>query len=173
MARFKVGDRVEVTGEIAQFYPCHVGIIIEADTRLSSVLHQYKVRLADKKENTFFDFQLQMPQAVVARTLFDSAASTKRHGVRGNDHTRHLRMMSGMIDIHLKIDSTKKTIVGQVMSGTSKQRPGLVTLLVDNQPLQTTSTDDLGEFSFRHAPQGDVTIEVFLPSRRILIPLTI
>lgn len=173
MARFKVGDRVELTGDIAQFYPCRIGIIVAADTRLSAVLHQYQVRLADKKENIFFDFQLTSLPAAVARIMFDSSVSAKNHGVRGKAPGRHLRAISGTIDIHLRVDASKATIVGQVMAGVSKQHPALVSLLVENEPVKTTSTDDLGEFSFRHVPAGDVMVEVAMPSKRILVPLTI
>ena len=48
----------------------------------------------------------------------------------------------------------------------------LVTLLVQNEIANTSITDDLGEFTWRGLA-GEVGIEIFLPGRRILVPLTV
>jgi len=44
--RFRIGDRVQVVGDIARFYACPVGIIVQGESDTASVLNQYTVRLA-------------------------------------------------------------------------------------------------------------------------------
>jgi hypothetical protein len=172
--RFNIGDRVQLVGDISRFYPCTVGIVTDGGNYPASVLNQYKVRLADGAEGTFFDFQLETPPLITARVIFDSAVTEKPKGQRGPVPDRHVRLLGRDIDIHLKIMGTPlKTVIGQVTAGANPVMNAQVTLLVQNEIAGTTITNDLGEFTLRGVPAGEVGIEIFLPSRRILVPLTV
>jgi hypothetical protein len=176
MPRLKAGDRVQLIGDIAHFYSCTVGVVVSGNEYPASVLNQYKVRLADGTEGTFFDFQLEMPAVITARLILDSAAVSKPPGARGTPPDRHVRMLGRDIDIHLRIrtaGSEGATIVGQIAASATPMAKAQATLLVHDDAVETTITDDLGEFTLRGAPRGDIKIEVFLPGRRILVPLTI
>ncbi len=171
--RFNIGDRVQLVGDIARFYHCTVGVIIDGGNYPASVLNQYRVRLADEVEGTFFDFQLESLSQIIARVIFDSADTPKSKGQRGSVPERHIRLLGRDVDIHLKIATTPhRTIIGQVLAGTQPVAKALVTLLVQNEIANTTITDDLGEFRWPGLA-GEVVIVVFMPGRRILVPLTV
>src|SRR5216683_3309106 len=103
MPRFKIGDRVQLVGDIARFYACIVGTIIQGRGYPASVLNQYTVRLADGTVATFFDFQLQIPPAVTAHIIFDSSVASRGRGTRGTGTVRQVRLLARNIDIHLRI----------------------------------------------------------------------
>jgi len=173
MPRFKLGDRVQLVGDIARFYACIVGVVVKGGTYPSAILNQYTVRLADGTVAVFFDFQLETPPAGTAQIIFDSAAS-KTSGTRGAATARNMRLLGRGIDIHLKISGgTKKTIAGQVTAGTSVMRNALVSVVLGDQTVDSTSTDDTGEFTLGDVPPGDITIEVLMPSRRIVAAITV
>ena len=171
--RFRIGDRVQVVGDIARFYACPVGIIVQGESDTASVLNQHTVRLADGTAATFFDFQLQTPPAVTAHLIFDSSTAPKGAGARGTAG-RQLRLLARNVDIHLRIsDSPKKTIIGQITTGATAVQNALVTLLIGDQIRNTTSTDAVGEFTLSDVASGEVKIEIVIPSRKILASLTV
>jgi hypothetical protein len=162
-----------VVGDIARFHACTVGVIVQGGSSTVSVLNQYAVRLADGTTATFFDFQLQTPPTVTARLIFDSSAAPKVAGTRGAS-VRQLRLLARNVDIHLRIsDSPKKTVIGQITTGATAVRNALVTLLIGGQSSDSTSTDQAGEFMLRDLASGEVTIEIVIPSRKILASLTV
>jgi len=174
MPRFKLGDRVQLVGDIARFYACIVGVVVKGGTYPSAILNQYTVRLADGTVAVFFDFQLETPPATIAQIIFDSAASQKPSGTRGAAAARNMRLLARGIDIHLKISGgAKKTIAGQVTTGPSAMRNALVTVFPGDQTVDSASTDDSGEFTLSDVPPGDITIEVLIPSRRIVASITV
>jgi len=174
MARFKLGDRVQLVGDIARYYACLVGAVVKEGTYPSAVLNQYTVRLADGTVAAFFDFQLETPPARAAQIIFDSAAPHKTSGTRGAAPGRNVRLLAQGIDIHLKISGgTKKTIAGQVIAGRSAMQNALVTVFLGDQTVCSTSTDDTGEFTLSDVPAGDIKIEVLIPSRRIVATITV
>jgi hypothetical protein len=172
--RFRVGDRVQLVGDIARFYACIIGVVIQDGTYPASVLNQYKVQLADGTVGVFFDFQLQTPPALHAHVIFDSTVSKKNTGTRGATSGRHVQMASRDVELHFKItDGAKRSIFGQVTAGAVPLRTALVTLLVNAQTVDSKATDDAGEFELSNVPEGEVTIEVLAPGRRVLATLTI
>ena len=174
MPRFNIDDRVQLIGDIARFYSCIVGLVTDGGNYPASVLNQYKVRLADGIEGTFFDFQLETPALITARVIFDSTDTPRAKGQRGSSPERHIRLLGRDVDIHMKIMATPpRTIVGQVTAGIRPVAKAQIALMVQNEIANTTITDDLGEFTLRGVPAGKVGIEIFLPSRRILIPVTV
>jgi len=174
MARFSVGDRVQLVGDVARFYPSVIGVIIHDTTNPSSVLNQYRVRLADGTFGIFFDFQLHSPSGVRAQVVFDSSVSKRQSGTRGTTPGRHIQLASRDIELHLKIDaSPKKSIVGQLTLSAAPLPLALVTLSAGNQAIETKTTDDSGIFEFGNVAAAAVTIEVFVPDRRVLASLSV
>jgi len=152
---------------------CNVGVIVQGASYTASVLNQYAVRLADGTTATFFDFHLQTPPAVTAHLIFDSSAGPKGPDTRGVA-ARQLRLLARNVDIHLSIsDFPKKTVIGQVTTGAVAAPNALVTLLIAGQARDTISTDAVGEFTLHDVASGEVTIEIVIPSRKILASLTL
>src|SRR5580765_7539078 len=101
MPRYKVGDRVQLAGDISRFYPCVVGVVDSGGDDPSSLLIQYQVRLADGAIATFFDFQLQSLPVVRAQVVFDGPISTPPMGTRGALEGRHIHIVAPGVEIHL------------------------------------------------------------------------
>jgi hypothetical protein len=174
MPRFKIGDRVELVGDIAQFYTCIVGVIAKAVAHPGAILNQYTVLLADGIIASFFDFQLQTPPAVVAHVMFDSAISSKSVGIRGPSAVRQVRLFARDLHIQLRISgSASKTIVGQVAGATRRLQQGLVVVLSGDEILDSTSSDASGKFTLYEVPAGKMRMEIFIPSRRIIVNLDV
>jgi hypothetical protein len=174
LPRFTIGDRVQLVGDIARFYTCVAGVILNDDAYPASVLNQYRVRLADGTVGTFFDFQLQSPPTVTAHVILDTSVAPKSAGTRGGPAARQIRLLARDIDIHLHISgAAKKTIVGQIVTGTAIMRRALVTVLLGDQAADSTATDDSGEFTLRDVAPGKVTIEIIIPGRRIHAAVTL
>jgi hypothetical protein len=170
MSGFNIGDRVELIREIGHYYPSRIGIIASAGKHPVSLLREFLVRLADGTKATFSGFQLRTPTATAAHKLLDSAASASTSGMRGSLGGRHLLFAAEGFDIHLKLASSerRKIVVGQLTSETSKWNHALVTLLVQDAPHVTTSTDSFGEFLLEEIPSGNVSIEILVPSYRVV-----
>ena len=144
MPRLKIGDRVELVGDIARFYKCTVGVIAKVGADTGAILNQYTVLLADGTITSFFDFQLQTLPAVVAHVVFDSAISAKSAGIRGESAVRQIRLLARDVHIHLRVSgSGTKTIVGQVAGATTRLRQGLVFLLDGDEILYAAEGDTL------------------------------
>src|SRR5215510_7183890 len=118
MARFNIGSRVQLAGEIARFYKCGIGTVIETDLDSRAVLAQYRVRLADNTISTFFDFQLQSPPILRAQIVLDTSFS-------GESDTRRVHLVYAGIEIRLKISGTR-TVSGEVTVGKTPVQVGLV-----------------------------------------------
>ncbi len=174
MPRFKIGDRVQLVGDIARFYAFVVGVVVQGEADPASVLNQYAVRLADGTVAAFFDFQLQTPPATVAQIIFDSAVSPKGAGSRPSSAVRQVRLLARDIDILLQISgSGTKTILGRVAAGAMTIPKAVVTLLAGDQATRTITSDNTGEFTLRDVVGNKVAMEILVPSRRIIVSLTI
>jgi hypothetical protein len=171
VTRFKVGDRVEVIDDIDNHYQSHVGTIMGEQQRPMAVVQECDVRFADGTHDRFFDFQLHIPAAITAAAVFDSATSAAVSGARGASESRHLLFAAGGFDLHIKVAAGEggKTLWGQVNSSGPLPESPLVTLLVQNEPQQTTTANNSGAFAFPRAPLGSVSLEIFVPGRRIIV----
>jgi hypothetical protein len=165
MARFNIGNRVQLAGEIARFHKCGVGTVIETDLDSRAVLAQYRVRLADNTISTFFDFQLQSPPVLRAQIVLDTSSA-------GEHDTRRVHLVSAGIEIRLKIWGTR-TVSGEVAIGRSPVHFAVVSLLSDEAVLSTKPVDDSGGFRFDEVSPGEMTLEVFVPGKRIVATLNV
>jgi len=172
MPRFAVGDRVQLTGDISRFYPSIIGVVITDREYPASVLSQYRIRLADGSVATFFDFQLLSPPAVRAYVSFDSAVTKDETNPDGTLNGRQVYLVAAGVEIRLNISGLAGTSVrGQVSSGKTPAPRALITLVRDNDPIETKPTDDAGEFEFQNLEPGGIKIETLLPGKRILTSL--
>ena len=174
MPRFKVGDRVQLTGEIARFYRSVIGTVKDSGTDHRSVLLQYDVRLADGTVSKFFDFQLQTPPVVRGRIVFDEPISIKDCDLPDARTGREIRLIGADVEVHLEIcGAFRKSITEHVSVGKVAMTDALVTVLVHEQPIATKRTDGRGDVEFHGAPSGDVTIETLVPGKRIVVSLNV
>jgi hypothetical protein len=168
MSGLSIGDRVELIRDLEHRYHSRIGIITAADEHSVPVLKEFAVKLADGTEAHFSGFQLKVPPATDARRVIDGAVYSAT-GMRGAMQGRHLVFGADDFDLHLKVVQSQKhkKVIGQ-LSSRNIPDPALVTLLVRGNPRQTATTDGFGEFMFQEVPAGNVSIEILVPSRRIL-----
>jgi hypothetical protein len=173
MARFKIGDRVQLAGDIARFYTCVIGIVVDGQHDQTSVLVHYRVRLADQTVGTFFDFQLQSPPIVRATVVYDGPEPPVPP-VLNDKKTRHpaearrISLVGGDLTIHLNITgNSKKAITGKVNAANHRVAAALVTILVHDRPVLTVPTNNRGEFDIHDLSDGDMVFEIFVSGRRV------
>lgn len=113
--------------------------------------------------------------AIAAHILFDRSVPASTFGFRGKVQDRHLLFLDQDFDIHMKITAAEleKEIHGQVIPRMRTEESFLVTLLFQDEPAETTTTDSFGEFSFHEVPTGNLAVEILLPSRRIVASFTV
>jgi hypothetical protein len=165
-----IGDRVELIPDIGHHYSSRIGIVSSADEHPVSALRDYVVSLADGTTAAFSGFQLRTLTRTVARKLHDSAIASSPLGVRGALENRHLLFGAEHFEIHLRVAASTQSrqAVGQVTSEVINWEHALVTLLVEDTPRITKSTDRFGEFMIEEIPAGNVSLEVLVPSYRVV-----
>jgi len=168
MARFEIGDRIEIVGEIRNQFASNIGVIIATEGTLS--LPKCRVRLADGTESVFWDSQLQVPPVMFADMIYDTSVSPVPSGLRGSIYEHHMRFISREFDIHVKLTrSDERTALhGQLSANGVAPKSSLVTLLFNHGPLATTVADPYGEFKLEQIPSGEAMLEILVPSRRIV-----
>jgi len=162
--RLRIGDRVEIVGDISGHLQSKIGTVIDTDAGTNFV-----VALVDGTESVFLPTQLAVPPAMPADLIFDTRISPVPD-MRGGSSGRHLRFVCRDFDIHLKIIGSRhqRTLIGQLTEGGSAPDPALVTLLVGDKPYARTTTDKLGEFQLDQLRDGDALLEILVPSCRML-----
>jgi hypothetical protein len=120
------------------------------------------------QEQTAAEIRETQP-ATTAYTIFDSSLSFLPSGVRGMDQDRHLLFVGPELDIHVKITQADrhKEIYGQVITHGEKEEPATVLLLSCEAPQEATA-GPFGEFNFDEVRSGSVSLEIVLPSRRVV-----
>src|SRR2546422_8394914 len=92
MSRFRIGDRVEIAGEMAAQVQSRVGVILAVEGGLSG--EHFRVRLPDGTESVFPDSQLKIPPVMFADMIFDTHVSPSPQGLRGSASGRYMRFIS-------------------------------------------------------------------------------
>lgn len=120
------------------------------------------------QEQATFEVQQPVPPTT-AHTIFDSSLSLLPSGVRGMGRDHHLLFAGPNLDIHVKISEVDrhKEIYGQVIWRGQTQQSATVRLLTD-KAAQEMELGPLGEFCFDEVPAGSASIEVLLPSDRVV-----
>jgi len=168
MSRFEIGDRIEIVGEVVSQFPSKIGVIIAKE----GVYFRGKfiVRLADGKESVFRGSQLQIPPVTFADLILDTHVSPVPPELSGSTPAHHMRFISREFDIHLRlIGSDKgKSLYGQVTASGIASEVCLITMRFSGGPHSTTVTNCSGEFEFHQVLPGSATLEILVPSRRIV-----
>ena len=117
----------------------------------------------------------EKPRKIIASLVFDTFNEPTLAGVRrAGTAPRQLLFRAGDVDVDVKIESMEAndriTLIGQVLSGTSK--------FFDNTPVKLeshgivryrTRTNVVGEFSFDEVPKDTYHLSVVLPEGQITL----
>ena len=123
--------------------------------------------MPDQKQ-TAFEIEETQP-ATTAHIIFDSYLSPLPSGVRGIDQDRHLLFVGPELDIHVKIAQVNrhKEIYGQVITHGPREESTTI-LLLSCEASQEMTAGPFGEFTFDEVPSGNVSLEILLPTRRVI-----
>jgi hypothetical protein len=99
-------------------------------------------------------------------------------GVRGSTQSaRQLVMRAEEFDIHIKIwgDGEQKRMLGQLLprSGMLFGRTARFHLLRNGERIESTTTDEMGEFQFPAVPEGDLSLQIDLPNLTVIGALNV
>jgi len=105
---------------------------------------------------------------VTAAIVFDSLADPGMSGLRGSDSPgRQIVIRADEFDVHIKIwdDAGHKQMIGQVLPTNGNHFVGnsRFHLLLNGERVESAVIDEIGEFSFKHVPEGVLSIEIELP----------
>jgi hypothetical protein len=116
-------------------------------------------------------------RSIVAAVVFDSFLQPAFAGARGSSDSRQLVMRAEEFDIHVKIwgEDDHKQMLGQVLPRNGKDfvRFARFHLLRNGERLESTSTDETGEFHFTDVPDGDLSLQVDLPNLTVIGALNV
>jgi len=114
------------------------------------------------------------PRSTLATIVFDSFLQPALAGARGGSGpaARQLVMRAEEFDIHLKIwgDQNHRQLMGQLLP---RKGMGFVSaarfhLLRNGQRLESTGTDEMGEFRFTDLPEGVLSLQIDLPNLTVI-----
>jgi hypothetical protein len=123
-------------------------------------------RPPEKRESMF--------RSVLAAITFDSLLQPAMAGVRGtaSSAARQLVMRAEEFDIHIKIwgERDHKQMLGQLLPRKGQDFLGTARfhLLRNGEKLESTTTDDMGEFLFRDIPEGELSLQIDLPNLTVI-----
>jgi hypothetical protein len=137
------------------------------DTDVESVMHIFRPRQEE----------VASLRSIIASIVFDSFLQPAMAGARGASTTsRQLVMRADEFDIHIKIwsEGERKEMLGQLLS---RSDPGFTStarfhLLRNGEKIESTITDELGEFHFSDIPEGNLSLQMDLPNLTVIGALT-
>jgi hypothetical protein len=112
-------------------------------------------------------------RTVVAAIIYDSFVQPAMAGARGAAAAaRQLVIRTVEFDIHVKIwdEKSHRQMLGQLLprSGSDFVHSARFHLLRNGERVETTDTDDMGEFHFMDVPEGDLSLQVDLPNLTVI-----
>ena len=112
-------------------------------------------------------------RSILASIIFDSHLQPAMAGARGSaSAARQVVMRAEDFDIHVKIwgERDRKQMLGQLLarSGEDFSHAARFHLLRNGERLETTATDEMGEFHFAHVPEGDLSLQIDLPNVTVI-----
>jgi hypothetical protein len=113
------------------------------------------------------------PRSVLATIVFDSFLQPALAGARGGASTaRQMVMRAEEFDIHLKIwgDQNHRQLMGQLLprKGMEFVSAARFHLLRNGERLESTGTDEMGEFHFTDLPEGALSLQIDLPNLTVI-----
>ncbi|MEW6637002.1 MAG: carboxypeptidase-like regulatory domain-containing protein [Actinomycetota bacterium] len=177
----KVERRVEAAGEATLAEVEFLRAFYEASEE--TVLEEPPERLRGELERRFEEYagRRRHPgplRRLVAALAFDSGLQAAAAGVRSasiDGAGRQLIYTTDVADIALNVRSRRGRrrldLEGQVLPGTGEVNPGSfsVRLLQETSEVETTGTDDLGEFAFEDVAPGSYELLVSTGDVEIVI----
>ena len=118
-------------------------------------------------------------RSIIASIVFDSFRQPALAGVRGGASRvgRQLVMRAEEFDIHIKVwgNSDHRQMLGQLLPRNGKifTSGARFHLLRNGERLESTTTDQLGEFHFEYVPEGDLSLQIDLPNLTVIGALNI
>jgi len=117
-------------------------------------------------------------RSLIAAIVFDSSLQPATSGIRGGpEETRQVIMRTEEFDIHIRIwnDGERWKMLGQLLprQGDEFAQPARFHLLRGASRLETTITDESGEFYFAQVPEGEFSLQIDLPNLTMIGALTI
>lgn len=118
-------------------------------------------------------------RSTLATIVFDSFLQPALAGARGGSGTasRQLVMRAEEFDIHLKIwgDQNHRQLMGQLLprKGTGFVSAARFHLLCNGERLESTGTDEMGEFRFTDLPEGVLSLQIDLPNLTVIGSLNV
>jgi len=113
-------------------------------------------------------------RSIVARIVFNSFLEPTTAGTRGAspEPLHHFVLRDEEFDIHIKIfgEGKHRRIHGQLLPVGGKEfcQPAQCHLLHKGARIQSTTTDETGEFHFTEVAEGDLNLQVDLPGLTIV-----
>ena len=112
-------------------------------------------------------------RSVWAAIVFDSLLQPAMAGARGGfSAARQLVMRAEEFDIHVKVwgDHDRRQMLGQVLPRNGKDfvRSARFHLLRNGERIESTATDETGEFHFTDVPEGDLSLQIDLPNLTVI-----
>jgi hypothetical protein len=166
MSSFEIGDRVEILGENVTDFGSRMGVVTAI--RTDSFRTYFKVRLASGAELVFNGSELEIPPTIFADMIFDSHVSAAGSPDSASEH--RMRFVCREFDIYVKLMgfNKDKSLSGRIFANDVTPELSLITLLFDSAPFVTTATDTHGKFRLDQIPSGKATLEIMVPSYRIV-----
>jgi hypothetical protein len=117
-------------------------------------------------------------RSILAMVTFDSLLQPSLAGSRGSSAaTRQLVMRAEEFDIHIKIFGAPdhRRLLGQVLprDGSSLSAGARFHLLQHGERIDSTVTDDMGEFDFVDIPAGELSLQIDLPNLTVVGALNV
>jgi hypothetical protein len=118
-------------------------------------------------------------RSLVAAIVFDSLLQPATVGLRGASAplSRQLVMRAEEFDIHIKIwgDREHRQLLGQLLprKGMEFGQVARFHLLQNGERLESTTTDEVGEFHFTEVPDGDLSLQIDLPNLTVIGALNV
>jgi len=118
-------------------------------------------------------------RTIIASIVFDSFLQPALGGARGSasSSARQLVMRAEEFDIHIKIwgDRDGKQMLGQLLPRHGKGFAGSARfhLVRNGERVESTTTDETGEFRFTDVPEGDLSLQIDLPNLTVVGALNV
>jgi hypothetical protein len=117
-------------------------------------------------------------RTILASIVFDSFLQPAPAGARGGVTTaRQLVMRAEEFDIHIKIwgGRDNKQMLGQLLPRHGKGFVGSARfhLVRNGERVESTTTDETGEFRFTDVPEGDLSLQIDLPNLTVVGALNV
>ena len=179
MQRFDIGDPIVILPRFADLYPVYRGTVtgMKSDP-FRPAFTEYTIQFPDGSTTNLFEFQILEAEpnceTFLAAFVLDSHQEPAPAEHRGQTPDRRIILQTQTIEIDMKIEARQHeaSIIGQILERetTNFVSRAVVTLMRDNIPITSTTTDATGTFRFAAIGRGALNIQVVIraDSSRIL-----